>query len=253
MDLGIAGKVAVVTGAGRGIGREVALALAKEGARVALISRTLSELAQVAEEIGASGGTAEPFLCDVSRRPQVLEVAEGIAGRLGAPQILVNNAAARSEYARVEALSDVAYDTTVRENLEPIFSVTKAFLPAMKEAGWGRVINLGSLVGEIGGHGQLAYATAKAALVGFTRTLAVEYGRQGVTANLVIPAIVDTERIRQVLSERTRDLVMLRSAIKRLGRPGEVAAAVAFLASEQAGYITGACLHVTGGYELNFG
>jgi len=253
MDLGIAGKVAVVTGAGRGIGREVALVLAREGARLALISRTLSELEQVAEEIGASGGTAEPFLCDVSRRPQVLEVAQGIAARLGAPQILVNNAAARSEYARVEALSDVAYDSTIRDNLEPIFSVTKAFLPAMKEAGWGRIVNLGSLVGEIGGHGQLAYATAKAALLGFTRTIAVESGRQGVTANLVIPAIVETERMREALAERTRELVMIRQVVKRLGRPDEVAAAVAFLASEQAGYITGTCLHVTGGYELNFG
>jgi 3-oxoacyl-[acyl-carrier protein] reductase len=253
MDLGIAGKVAVVTGAGRGIGREVALALAREGARVALLSRTLPDLEELAEEIGAAGGTAEPFLCDVSRRPEVREVAEGITGRLGIAQILVNNAAAPTEYARVEALSDVAYDSTVRENLESIFSVSKAFLPAMKETGWGRVINLGSLVGEIGGHGQLAYATAKSALVGFTRTLAVEYGRYGVTANLVIPAIVETERTRQVLSERTRELVILRSAMKRLGRPGEIAAAVAFLASQQAGYITGTCLYVTGGYELNFG
>jgi 3-oxoacyl-[acyl-carrier protein] reductase len=254
MDLGIAGRVAVVTGAGRGIGRAVSLALAREGVRVALVSRTVSELEGVAAEISRAGGEGAPFVCDVTSRPQVADLPAAAATRFGSSAlILVNNAAARAEYARLEALGDVAYDTTVRENLESTYSVCKAFLPAMREAGWGRVVNIGSLVGEIGGHGQVAYATAKAGLVGFTRSIALEYCRSGVTANLVVPGTIETERVEKVLTEKVRDLVLLRTAVKRLGRPEEVAAAVAFLCSEPAAFITGVALHVTGGYELNFG
>jgi 3-oxoacyl-[acyl-carrier protein] reductase len=253
VDLGIAGKVAVVTGAGRGIGRAVARALAREGVRVALISRTLGDLETVAGLIAGEGGEASPFLCDVTSRPQVAEMALAVASRLGPVQILINNAAAPAEVARIEVMSDVAYDATIRENLEMVHAVTKAFLPRMREEGWGRIINIGSLVADIGGHGQVAYATAKAALVGFTRTVAVEYGRHGITANLVVPGTVLTEAQASALPEKARELVRMRSALKRLGDPDDVAAAVVFLASAQAGYITGASIPVTGGYELNYG
>ncbi len=251
MDLGIAGKVALVTGAGRGIGRAIATALAREGARVALVSRTQAELDEVAAEIVAAGGAAVAFACDVSTREHIAGLAPRVELALGAPLIVVNNAATHVAHGRIDKLEDAAFDAALHANLTMLHGVTKAFLPSMRKARWGRVINVGSLAGELGGHGQIAYATIKAAMVGFTRTIAIEGGPHGITANMVIPGAIETERLQQSLSEQARRLLHERPMIPRTGRPEEIAAAVAYLASIHAGYTTGTELHVSGGYELN--
>jgi NAD(P)-dependent dehydrogenase (short-subunit alcohol dehydrogenase family) len=253
MDLGIGGKVAVITGAGRGIGLATARALAAEGARVALVARDAARLEDAARELRAAGAEAVALPADLADAGAAAGLAERVEAELGPARILVCAAAAPPPYARFAALAGDAVADAVRAEVALVEGPARALLPAMVAAGWGRIVTIGSLAGELGGVGQAPYAAAKAALVGLTRTLALEHARHGVTANLVIAGGVDTARLRAAVSDDVRAGIVARTPAGRLADEREIADLVVFLASERAGFVQGAAVHATGGYELNTG
>ncbi|HEY9724573.1 MAG TPA: SDR family NAD(P)-dependent oxidoreductase [Oscillatoriaceae cyanobacterium] len=253
MDLGIAGRTALVTGAGRGIGRAIAEVLAAEGAHVVLVSRTADELYRVAEAIAAAGGAATPLPLDITDATAVAAAIEALeAGGLPV-EILINNANVNLEAYQdfVEVPAD-RWGWVFEQNLGGLANVTRRVLPGMTERGWGRVVNVGSLAGVIGGAKQVPYATLKASLEGFSRSLALEVSRHGVTVNVVHPGLVPTERTEAVVKDKARKWIELKTATRKLSTPRDVAHAIAFLASDLAGNITGASLPVSGGVELGF-
>ena len=251
MDLQLAGTVAVVGGASRGLGLACARALAREGARVALVARDAAALREAAATLQREGGTAQAFPCDLLDRAAVAAIPAAVRAGLGSPDVLVLNAAVTAPFARAERVDAETFERTVLGNVRLAHALVTGFLPDVAARRRGRIVAVGSLAAELGGAGQLAYATGKAALGGFIRTLAVELGPQGVTANLVLPGAVDTERLAAALSAESRAAILRRTALGRLATPEEVAALVVFLCGAQAAYVTGATLPVTGGYELN--
>ena len=237
-----AGRTAVVTGAGRGIGRATALALAGGGARVVLVGRR----AELLEETCALAGGGVALAADVTDAAWLARLDEAAP----AVDVLVNNASSYVPYRAAERVGDedlrAAFDTIVGGSLR----LARHVLPGMRERGFGRIVNVGSLAARLGGAGQLAYATAKAALAGMTRAIAVEASHRGVTCNLVEPGLIDTERTREALDPETRLAILAGTAARRAGTPEEVAAVIAFLASPAASYVTGASIPVSGGLEL---
>lgn len=253
MELGIAGKVALVTGAGRGLGRAIAGVLAAEGAHVLLVSRTPLELETAADEIRHAGGLADAFPLDLASAGQVAELFQELARRQLMPDILVNNANQNIE--GYPEFVDVQMDSWLwlfEANLGAIARITQAVVPAMVERSWGRIINLGSLAGVLGGARQVPYATLKSSLDGFSRSLALEVSRFGVTVNVVHPGLVLTERTREVVKDKARKWIELKTATRKLSTPADVADLVAFLASDRAGNLTGGSFVVAGGVELGF-
>lgn len=253
MDLGIAGRVALVTGAGKGIGRAIAEALAAEGCRVVLVSRTPLELETAAMAIRAQGLEAHEFPLDLVDTAQVAELFAELDRRDLAVDILVNNANVNLD-AYVEFV-DIPIERWLglfEQNLGALGRVTQAALPGMVARGWGRVVNIGSLAGVIGGAKQVPYATLKSGLEGFSRSLALEVSRQGVTVNVVHPGLVMTERTEGLVKDKARKWIELKTATRKLSTPMDVAHLVAFLASDLAGNITGCSYNVSGGVELGF-
>jgi NAD(P)-dependent dehydrogenase (short-subunit alcohol dehydrogenase family) len=253
MDLGIAGKIALVTGSGRGIGRAIAETLADEAVRVLLVSRSPLELEEVALAIRDKGGMADAFPLDLADGAQVADFFKALAAQGLMPEILVNNANQNLE--GYLDFVDVPLDRWLwlfEHNLGALARVTQAVLPAMVEKGWGRVINLGSLAGLLGGAKQVPYATLKSGLEGFTRSLALEVSKGGVTVNVVHPGLVMTERTRDVVKDKARKWIELKTATRKLSTPADVAHLVAFLASDLAGNLTGGSYLVSGGVELGF-
>lgn len=249
MDLGLAGKGALVVGASRGIGRAIAQALAAEGAAVGLVARDEAALAALAAEIGSTGGRSLAIPADI-RQPGIWEpIRERLESNLAPISILIWAAAAQDRPARVPSISPEHWDDVLATDLTAFWRCAAAFLPGMAQRGWGRVLAIGSLMGTQGGFSEGAYAAAKGGLVGLTRTIAQEYATRGVTANVVIPGRIATERTAGV-SERVAEAMRKAIPMKREGEPSEVAAVVAFLASERASYVTGAEIPVTGGREL---
>ncbi len=237
-------RVAIVTGSGRGIGRAIALKLAEVGATV--VVNDIDEAAHsVAEEIQAAGRQGLAVLADVSSSEDVARLTETTVATYGKVDILVNNAGiARDQL--VMRMSDEDWDKVLAVDLKSVFLCTRAVLRYMLKQRWGRIISIASIVGLVGNPGQANYASAKAGVIGFTRTIAKEVASRGITANAIAPGFIDTE-MTQRLSENKRQELLRRIPLGYLGSPQDVAEAVAFLASEEARYITGQVLGVDGG------
>jgi 3-oxoacyl-[acyl-carrier protein] reductase len=239
------GRIALVTGASQGIGRACALELARAGATVALAARNEGKLAEAVAEIEAAGGKAAAFGLDVASEESIKACAKAVLERFGKVEILVNNAGITRDGLMLR-MKRADWDDVVTTNLTGAFLLTQALLSAMLKNRWGRIVNISSVVGRTGQAGQVNYAASKAGLIGFTRSMAREVASRGVTVNAVAPGYIETP-MTAVLDEKQRAAMM---ATIPLGRPGtdlEIAQAVAFLASDAAGYITGHVLDVNGG------
>lgn len=242
----LTGRVALVTGGSRGIGRAICLALADGGAAVAINYQGSERAARdVAREVAEGGGAAEIFQADVSERESVQRMKKEVLARFGRVDIVVNNAGITRDRAFVR-MDEEAWASVLSVNLNGVFYCTKAFLDGMLERRYGRIVHISSIVGQIGNYGQANYAAAKAALFGFTKTLAKELATRGVTVNAVAPGFIETEMVAAV-PEEIRKKILTQIPMGRFGSAEEVAKAVAFLVSDDASYITGQTLSVNGG------
>ena len=246
--LSLTGRVAVVTGAGRGIGAATARLLAQAGAQVALVDRDAAGVTQTAEQIAVTGGEALPFTNDVTDAFAVERTFDRVAEEWGRLDVLVNNAGTLRE-APLEDLTDDDFRETLDVNLRGAMVCARAAVPHMLRQGRGRILSAASGSTRLGSQGLTAYAAAKAGIVGMMRTWARELGPRGITANAVAPGLIEGETVRTVASEEL-ELTLARIPARRLGRPEEVAAVYLFLASDLAAFINGAVVGVDGGLLL---
>src|SRR5436853_401604 len=272
IEIDLSGRVALVTGASRGLGRADALALARAGADVVvadlLVESELSEgtdrygaVATVArqqglvhteetvEEIRGLGRRALAVRCDVTKRDEVDAAVARAADELGSVDILINNAGTLDHVGQFHDQSAELWERDLRVNLTGAFNCAQAVWPHMRERGWGRIVNMSSVAGTLGGFGQASYSTTKAGLLGLTRTLAMEGARHGITCNAIVPGVIGTEAY-HMANEAMNERIVARTALKRPGEPQEIANTIAFLCSDLASFITGAELNVSGGVEL---
>jgi 3-oxoacyl-[acyl-carrier protein] reductase len=244
------GRVAVVTGGGRGIGRAVALRLANEGASVAIAYRSNDEAAEnAAEEVRAAGVRCEIFKGDVASPDDVRALFEGVSDAFGRIDILVNNAGLTRDNLMMR-MKEHEFDDVIATNLKGTYLCTRAALRPMVRARWGRIVNVSSVVGLVGNAGQANYAASKAGIIGFTKSVAREVAQRGITANVVAPGYVETE-LTGSLPEQVKDRIREQVPAGRFGEAEEVAEVVAFLAGEGAGYVTGQTLAVDGGMTMH--
>jgi 3-oxoacyl-[acyl-carrier protein] reductase len=242
------GRIALVTGASQGIGRACALTLARAGARVALAARNATKLAEVAAEIAAAGGEAVPFELDLASEESIKAGAKAVVAHFGKIEILVNNGGITRDNLMLRMkLAD--WDAVLAINLTGAFLLTQAACSSMLKARWGRIINVASVVGETGQAGQANYAASKAGLIGLTKSLARELASRNITVNAVAPGYISTP-MTDVLNEQQRSAMLTQIPLDRAGTPEDIAHAVAFLATDQAGYITGHVLDVNGGMHM---
>jgi 3-oxoacyl-[acyl-carrier protein] reductase len=273
IELDLSGRVALVTGGSRGLGRADALTLARAGADVVIAdilveSEAASEetdsygvLAtvarqqglvyseQTAREIQELGRRSAAIRCDVTDRMEVAATVERVVAEFGSVDILINNAGTLDHAAQFEKQRPELWERDLRVNLTGAFNCAQAVWPHMKERGWGRIVNMASVAGTLGGFGQASYSTTKAGLLGLTKTLAMEGGRHGITANAIVPGIIGTEAF-QMANAEMNERIANRTVFKRPGEPQDIANAIAFLCSDLASYITGIELNVSGGIEL---
>jgi 3-oxoacyl-[acyl-carrier protein] reductase len=271
LEIDLSGRVALVTGGSRGLGRADALTLARAGADVVIadIQVESSEedvaewgpLAQAAKgqgivyteatarEIQELGRRSAAIKCDVTDRAQVDKTVARVVEEFGSLDILVNNAGTLDHAAQFHNQSPELWERDLRVNLTGAFNCSQAVWPHMKDRGWGRIVNMASVAGTLGGFGQASYSTTKAGLLGLTRTLALEGGRHGITCNAIVPGVIGTEAFNFGNPEMNQRIVD-RTVLRRPGDPQDVANAIAFLCSDLAGYITGIELNVSGGVEL---
>jgi 3-oxoacyl-[acyl-carrier protein] reductase len=273
LEIDLSGRVALVTGGSRGLGRADALTLARAGADVVIADIQLESddatedverygvLAQAARaqgivyteatarEIQELGRRALALKCDVTDRDQVEATVARAVEELGSIDILVNNAGTLDHAAQFHQQSPELWQRDLDVNLTGAFNCAQAVWPRMRERGWGRVVNMASVAGTLGGFGQASYSTTKAGLLGLTRTLAMEGARHGITCNAIVPGVIGTEAFSFANPEMNQRIVN-RTVFKRPGEPQDVANAIAFLCSDLAGYITGVELNVSGGVEL---
>jgi 3-oxoacyl-[acyl-carrier protein] reductase len=242
------GKVALVTGASQGIGRETALALAEAGAKVAVAARNEGKLAALVQEIVARGGEAFPVRMDVADSEQVKAGFKTVLEKAGKLDILVNNAAITRDGLAVR-MKQEDWDAVIRTNLTGAHLCIQQALAAMMRARSGRIINIASVVAQMGNAGQANYVAAKAGLIGLTRAIAIEISSRNVTANAVAPGFIESP-MTDVLPGKVKEELKTRIPLGRLGTGRDVAAAIVFLASDEAGYITGHVLDVNGGLYL---
>jgi 3-oxoacyl-[acyl-carrier protein] reductase len=272
LAIDLSGKVAFVTGGSRGLGRADALTLAQAGADVViadlLLESQLSEetdaygpLATVArtqglvhtestaEEIRGLGRRALAVRCDVTDRDEVAEAVARTVDELGSVDILVNNAGTLDHVGQLSDQQPELWERDLRVNLTGAFNCSQAVWPHMKERGWGRIVNMASVAGTLGGFGQASYSTTKAGILGLTKTLALEGGRHGITANAIVPGIIGTEAF-HMANAAMNERIANRTVFKRPGEPQDIANAIAWLCSDLATYVTGIELQVSGGVEL---
>jgi NAD(P)-dependent dehydrogenase (short-subunit alcohol dehydrogenase family) len=250
------GKIALVTGGGRGIGRAIALALAGQGADVGVSARSIGEIDAVAEEIRGLGRRSLSVACDVTNPEQVEQMAATIANELGPVDILVNNAGAAGSH-KFLGHDDALWHHMIAVNLTGVYYVTKAFAPAMVERRWGRIINIASVQSKIGGRYVVAYTAAKHGVLGLTRALALELAGDNITVNAICPAYVDTPMTEAAITNivartkksaaEARQILEQFSPQKRLIEPEEVAAVAVLLAGDAAKGITGQGINIDGG------
>ena len=244
----LSGRVALVTGGSRGIGRAIAVRLARQGADVAVLNLR-SDAAGVLEELDALGVRGFACQADVAKLAQVEDAFAQVTERLGFPDILVNNAAvADPEYTTAWELAPESWSRLLAVNLDGVFHGCAVALRGMKERGWGRIINIASTSGISGGTSGVHYAASKGGVIAMSKALAREAAGLGITVNVVAPSKIDTDMLRAAADESERDAIVRRIPVGRLGRPEEIAEAVAYFALEEAGYTTGQVLVVSGGY-----
>jgi len=241
-------KVAVVTGASQGIGRETALALAQAGAKVFVSARNEEKLAALAGAIAAAGGEAFGLKMDVADAEQVKAGFKQVIEKFGRLDILVNNAAVTRDGLAMRMKKD-DWDAVLQTNLTGAHLCIQQALPTMMKARAGRIINISSVVAQSGNAGQANYVAAKAGLIGLTKAIAVEIASRGITVNAVAPGFIETP-MTDVLSDRVKEELKVRIPLGRMGSARDVASAIVFLASDEAGYITGHVLNVNGGMHL---
>jgi len=244
--MSLEGKVALVTGATRGIGKAIAVALIEQGATVIGTATSESGAQSISAYLGSNG---KGWVLDVSSSESVDAVVKEITAEFGAPTVLVNNAGITRDNLMMRMKED-EWDQVINTNLTSVFRVTKACLRGMTKAKFGRVISISSVVGSMGNGGQTNYSAAKAGLEGFSRSLAAEIASRGITVNCVAPGFIETD-MTKVLPEEHKAKLVEKVPSSRLGQPEEIAAAVAFLASQGAAYITGETLHVNGGMYMS--
>jgi 3-oxoacyl-[acyl-carrier protein] reductase len=273
IPIDLSGRVALVTGGSRGLGRADALALARAGADVVIADiqvesddstetaeryGVLAQVAkaqgivyteQTAQEIQALGRRAAAIKCDVTDREQVGETVARTVAEFGSVDILVNNAGTLDHAAQFLDQNPDLWERDLRVNLTGGFNCAQAVWPHMKERGWGRIVNMASVAGTLGGFGQASYSTTKAGILGLTRTLAMEGGRHGITCNAIVPGVIGTEAF-NFANPAMNERIVSRTVFKRPGEPDDIANAICFLCSDLAKYITGVELNVSGGVEL---
>lgn len=243
------GKVAVVTGAGRGIGYTIAQRLASGGAKVAVISRSLSSCTAAAEKINAEfPGAAKAYAVDVADYEAMQTVGAQVIADFGSVDILVNNAGITRDGLMLR-MKEEDWDAVLDTNLKGAFAATKAFLKPLMKSSAGRIINISSVVGIVGNPGQANYCASKAGMIGYSKSLAKELASRKVTCNVIAPGFIATE-MTDVLNETQREAILKNIPLGLLGEPEDIAAAVEFLASPQAAYITGQVLAVDGGMTM---
>jgi 3-oxoacyl-[acyl-carrier protein] reductase len=241
-------RVAFVTGASRGIGRACALALSQAGARVVLAARDRAKLEEVASEIRDAGRQVFIVDIDLGSAESIRDAFARSSSEFGATEILINNAAITRDGLAVRMKRE-DWDSVLQTNLSGAFLCMQQVLPAMMKARWGRVVNITSVVGEMGNAGQSNYSASKAGLIGLTKSLAQEMGSRGITVNAVSPGFVETDMTGS-MSPEVKEKLMTNIAVRRMGKPGDIAAAVRFLASDEASYVTGHVLSVNGGLYM---
>jgi 3-oxoacyl-[acyl-carrier protein] reductase len=241
-------KTAFITGASRGIGRACAIALAQAGTRVALAARDLAKLEETAAAVKALGGEAYVVAIDMASAESIKEAIATTAKEFGRIDILVNNAGITRDGLALR-MKPEDWDSVLRTNLTGSFVACQQVMQGMMKERWGRIINISSIVGESGNPGQANYVASKAGLIGLTKSLAQEIASRNITVNAVTPGFIDTD-MTAVLTEDQKNNMLAHIPLKRLGKPEEIAAAVRFLASEDASYITGHVLSVNGGMYM---
>ncbi len=241
-------RVALVTGASRGIGASVAIALAKQGRKVVLLARNQDKLNEVAQAITDIGGEAATLTCDISDGAALAAAVERVAEEQGRLDILVNNAGITKDGLLLR-MSDEQFDQVISTNLRSVFIACRTALRPMMRGKFGRIVNIGSVAGLVGNAGQANYAAAKAGVIGLTRTIAKEMAPKGITANVVAPGFIETD-MTDGLPQVVKDSVQKITPAGRFGQPEEIAAAVAYLTSDEAGYVNGQVLAVDGGMTM---
>jgi 3-oxoacyl-[acyl-carrier protein] reductase len=242
-------EVALVTGAAQGIGRGIALALADAGAKVAVVDIS-DKIEEVAEAISAYGSEGLPLKCDVADHEEVMETVRKVFGKYGKIDVLVNNAGIYPAKSFVE-MTEADWDTVMSVNLKGVFNFTKAVLPKMMERKYGKIVNLSSVAGEELGYTNLVhYSASKAAVFGFTRSLALEVAKEGITVNTVCPGAIETPGAAGSISKEYYEQTRSGIPLGRWGKPEDIANVVLFLVSEYASYITGQCIIIDGGLTI---
>ncbi|MFN5946455.1 MAG: 3-oxoacyl-[acyl-carrier-protein] reductase [Phycisphaerae bacterium] len=241
-------RVAFVTGASRGIGKAISLRLAKDGRHVVLVSRSEGPLNEVKAAIESAGGTADVLAVDVGDAKAFAAAVEGVATKHGRLDILVNNAGITKD-TLILRMSDEDWDSVLDTNLKSAFVASRAAARAMMKGRFGRIVNIGSTSGVVGNAGQANYAAAKAGLMGLSKTIARELGSKGVTCNCIAPGFIQTDMTAN-LPDQVKEGVTAMMAIKRLGTPEDIAAAVAYVTSDEAGFLTGQTIAVDGGMTM---
>jgi 3-oxoacyl-[acyl-carrier protein] reductase len=271
LEIDLAGRVALVTGGSRGLGRADALTLARAGADVAIadilvesdtsaaerygllaqaaVAQGMVHAEETVEEIRGFGRRALAVRCDVTDRDEVAAAVARTVDELGAVDILVNNAGTLDHVGQFPDQRLDLWERDLRVNLTGAFNCAQAVWPHMRERGWGRIVNMASVAGTLGGFGQASYSTTKSGILGLTRTLAMEGGRHGITCNAIVPGIIGTEAF-HMANAAMNERIANRTVFKRPGEPQDIANAIAFLCSDLAAYITGVELNVSGGVEL---
>lgn len=246
--MSIAGKIALVTGASRGIGKAIALELAARGALVVGTATSEAGAEGISAYLKEAGNAGRGYVLNVADPASIEAFMAAMTADVGAPLILVNNAGITRDNLMLR-MKDDEWDSVINTNLTAIYRMSKACLKAMTKERWGRIISISSVVGSSGNPGQANYAAAKAGLEGFSRALAREIGSRNITVNAVAPGFIATD-MTHVLPEEQKEKLLASIPAGRLGQPEEIAAAVGFLASVEAGYITGTTLHVNGGMYM---